>query len=329
MYTISSTPFYLATDDTHHPGAEFRRQPSIASSWDNMEGVEVVGGDEADTFQVWTQRRAARIANTSLFKRAALVLIFVCGIVLAVRTQYPSSILDRMLDVLLVIFSVELVLTTVFYQEQLAGWLALDMLVIGVCWFSGDRSALALRSFRLLRSLRKASGFPAVRGVVKAVLRALPRLAAVCGVMLPGSLLIFAVWLANLYPEEPQFARLDSGLLVLLQIMTGGVSWAETLQAMDEHNYAWIPLSCFVIVAQFIFISLIIGIMSHSVHTVNDNERIWKTPTGARSGPDEVEKLERKVDELSSTVEQLLRGQAQLLEALSRREESPVPSLDS
>lgn len=322
MYTISNSPFYLAEGD------EMISEHHSQQSWET-EGVDVVGGETAVTFQIWSQRKSARVVNTPIFKRTALVLILFCSFLLGVRTQFPSKIIDVSLDVLLCVFSLELALSAVFYQESLVGWLAFDLTIIVGSWLTGDRSALVLRSFRLLRTFRKATGIPALRCVVKSILRALPRMAATVGLLLPTSLLIFSIWLTNLYPEE--FSRLDTSLLTLFQIMTGGASWADVLQDIEESR-AWIPLSTFVLVAQFIFASLIVAIMSHSVSTVNDNERIWKSPGSTdmiTSGGTELEKLDKKIADLTSTVEHLLQGQNQLLKALSKRDSSPVPSIES
>jgi Ion transport protein len=107
------------------------------------------------------------------------------------------------LNVMLFIAAVGVVISVACYQDHLfaVGWLAMDVVIFLLVIATGDVSLLVLRSFRLLRALRKASGVPALKWAVKAVLRVLPRLVAVIGIWLPCMFAIFAILFSNLYQD--------------------------------------------------------------------------------------------------------------------------------
>jgi voltage-gated sodium channel len=317
----------------HHNDIDFdlNSQKSWTSTYD---GVDVLGGEKKDNFNTWSQRRAAQIVNRPVFKRTALALIFLCSTLLAVRTVWPHFIIDRALDVLLGIFTMEVFLSLIFYQDQMLGWVVFDSIVILSSMFSGDRSVLVLRSFRLLRALRKASGVPALRWVVKAILRALPRLAiALC--LMACSLLTFSIWFTTIFPVT--FPRIDQSALLLFQLSTGGLAWGDiAADLVDEHPAAWVPLVAFILVFRFVFWSLTIAVMCNAVFHANDTDQAWKSmerPKYTDDETSEVQRLERKVDDLQLSLSTLLQSQASLAETIHQmmqeRSIASIPSTES
>jgi voltage-gated sodium channel len=341
VYTISSdVPYRLALDEPldgrngnsnnrkehvgndnnnqrpHHNDVDFdlNSQKSWTSTYD---GLDILGGEKPNNFNTWSQRRAAQIVNRPVFKRTALALIFVCSVLLAIRTVVPHWIIDRALDYLLVIFTVEVFLSLIFYQDQIFGWVVFDIILVLSSMFSGDRSVLVLRSFRLLRALRKASGVPALRWVVKAILRALPRLAIACGLM-ACSLLTFSIWFTSIFPVT--FPRIDQSAFLLFQMSTGGLAWGDIASNLEyEHPTAWIPLVSFILVFRFVFWTLTIAVMCNAVFHANDTDQAWKSmerPNHTDDEISEVQRLERKVDDLQSTLSSMLQSQANLTESI-------------
>jgi voltage-gated sodium channel len=270
------------------------------------EGIDVLGAKETpENFRDWSQLVAARIVSAVLFKRTVLLLILVCAALLGARTvdrvrnDAPDALaaINLALNVLLITFSLELIVSVVCYQDQVrsAGWLIADIIIVVLVWWTNDVSLLVLRSFRLLRALRKASGVPALKWAVKAVLRVLPRLAAVITVLIPGMFAIFAILFTNLYQDadlnggdavdngdqqqlsEDYFGRLDVAALTLFQIMTGGRNWAVVCAELQaQYPSAWLPMVSFVVVSLFFFGSLIIAVMCDAVSNVN-RDRMWKS----------------------------------------------------
>lgn len=283
---------------------------SRISQSSTTDGIDVLGAERGtpSNFREWSQLIAARIVSTVVFKRTVLLLILLTAVLLGVRTvdsvrlDAPDTLesINLTLHVILVIFTAEVLVSVCFYQEQVlsaSGWLAADIVIVLLAWWTGDVSLLVLRSFRLLRALRKASGVPALKWAVKAVLRVLPRLVAVLAVLLPGMFAIFAILFTNLYQDaglgggdgddqngeqqqvltEDYFGRLDVSALTLFQIMTGGRNWSTVCTELQaQYPSAWLPIVSFVIVSLFFFGSLIIAVMCDAVSNVN-RDRMWKS----------------------------------------------------
>ena len=340
--------------DTFSATSHFSRQSST-------DGIDVLGSGGRDatsvaSFLVWLKWQAGRVVSRVWFKRTVLALIFGTTVLLAVRTvdalsDETISVIDRILRILLWIFTMELFTQIAFYQTEVlaTGWLVVDLVVVVISWYTGDETCLVLRGFRLLRALRKATGIPALKWAVKAMLRVLPRLTAVLAVLLPGMFAIFAILFTNLYGEaedvsRPYFHRLDAAAWTLFEIMTGGRDWAEIAAELeDQYPSVWAPMMLFVSVALFFFGSLIIAIMCDAVSTIN-REQVWKTldhqvhgsssSRGNERHPhimshsmdefmlphssSELQKLERKIDELTSTVDSLLRMQLAMQETITQ-----------
>jgi len=312
------------------------------------DGIDVLSGDiDSTNFLVWTKCRAGRVVSSVLFKRSVLALIFITTVLLAVRTldtlsEESVNVIDKILTVFLWIFTVELLIQAAFYQSNIpyTGWLLADILVLSISWYTRDETCLVLRGFRLLRALRKATGIPSLKWAVKAVLRVLPRLTAVLTVLLPGMFAIFAILFTNLYSDavdvsRPYFGSLDVAALTLFEIMTGGRQWAEIAAELEEqYPSSWAPLVLFVSVSLFFFGSLIVAIMCDAVSTIN-RDQVWKSldhrvhPSHSSRGDDphfyapeepestDLQRLERKMDELTTTVDSLLRMQATMQETVN------------
>lgn len=376
----SETPFHLALDDQRQRYKDFggnnHKEPHYGGDDDSetfsatsrlslrssTDGIDVLSGDiDSTNFLVWTKCRAGRIVSSVLFKRSVLTLIFVTTLLLAVRTfdtlsEGSANGIDRILTVLLWVFTVELLIQAAFYQSQIpfTGWLLADILVVTISWYTGDETCLVLRGFRLLRALRKATGIPSLKHSVKAILRVLPRLTAVLTVLLPGMFVIFAILFTNLYGDavdvsRPYFERLDVAALTLFEIMTGGRQWAEIAAELEQqYPSSWAPLVLFVSVSLFFFGSLIVAIMCDAVSTIN-RDQVWKSldhrvhPSHSSRGDDphfyapeepqttDLQRLERKMDELANTVDSLLRMQATMQETVNllSRQQLPSPQINT
>ena len=245
-YSVTTTPFQIIEEQ--HP-------PILKNASQLSEGIDFLGDGEApQSFRIWVSWKLSHWVHSVWFKRSSLLLILVCLILLIVRTFVWHSVLEFILGGFLVIVSIEVLILVGFYQENLVyqGWVVLDAVLVALCWYNRDISYLAFRGFRLLRALRKASGVPSLKWAVKTILRVLPRLCAIVGVLIPGMVTIFAIFLTNIY--QNYFDRIDRTMLTLYQIMTGGTRWASIVDELhEEYPSAWIPIGGFVAVSLFLF----------------------------------------------------------------------------
>jgi voltage-gated sodium channel len=362
-----------AADDTESISSHF----SLGGS--TTDGIDVLKGalGKPNNLLDWAHLIAARIVTSVVYKRLMLVLILVTSLLLALRTvdmirdssDDAIEVMNRILHVLLVLFTIEVLLAVVCFKNLFlpTGWLLSDIFIVCLVWWTNDLTFLVLRSFRLLRALRKASCVPSLQWAVRAILHVLPRLSAVILVLLPLMLSIFAILFTNLYQEGEfytsstytddaggtqnfltvtnYFGRLDVSALTLFQIMTGGLNWAEVCEALMAHYpLAWLPMVAFVIISMFFAMTLVIALMCDAVSTVQ-RDRMRKTlesstiqfqhpnkkmnvpsnssdaaeyeePAPTTFQKQDRQRLEQKVDELTQTVETLLRMQVELQKSI-------------
>jgi voltage-gated sodium channel len=372
--SVQMTNPITTADDTESISSHF----SLGGS--TTDGIDVLKGalGKPNNLFDWAHLIAARIVTSVLYKRIMLVLIFVTSLLLALRTvdsirdssDDAVQFMNQMLHVLLVLFTIEVLLAVVCFKDLFlpTGWLLSDIFIVCLVWWTNDSTFLVLRSFRLIRALRKASGVPSLQWAVRAILHVLPRLSAVILLLLPLMLSIFAILFTNLYQEGEfytsntytddvgvtqnfltvtnYFGRLDVSVLTLFQIMTGGLNWAEVCEALMAHYpLAWLPMVAFVVISMFFAMTLIVALMCDAVSTVQ-RDRMRKTlepattiqfrhpnkkmnvPSNSTDAAEYVEpipntvqmhdhqRLEQKVDELTNTVEALLRIQIELQKSI-------------
>ena len=306
-----SSPFSLAFEnDGCHVDATVAAL-SRMDSHDATDGVEVVGtpltpnkvpqpqrrflqsdGSRASSCQKCIHTHAGRIVQTVAFKRTKLGLILFNSILLSVRT-IPSirsdddvfSALTNTAFLMAAWFTIELILEIAHYQWFLftSGWLLFDVFLLSAVWLTGIPVWTMFRAFRLIRALRKASGFEKVQLAVQALLRVLPHLLALVGLLLLF-LSVFAVVFTELFQFETNeetvalFGRLDYTLITLFQIMTMD-NWSEIAHQMASIYYpsifVWLLFGGFLFFTTALFTSLAIAVACQVTAHVHE-ERYWQ-----------------------------------------------------
>jgi Ion transport protein len=239
--------------------------------------------------------------------------------------------------VFLIIFTAELILQFIFHGLKLFldGWLIFDLIVIVTSW--SFASLQIVRAFRIFRTLRLVTRVKVMKNLVLAVFSVLPRMSAI-GLLLLLIFYIFAVMMTqffrDLYAEGKTdydyFSSLHVTLFTLFQMMTLD-NWASiSRQVVDVVAWAWIPLVAFVITSGFIVVNLIIAVICDAVSSLNDDvkakilgtfeeEHVHLAPEDNVSV--QLETLERKINELSTSQEQLIC----LVKRLSSRRQRITP----
>jgi hypothetical protein len=191
--TVLTTPFTLADDGY-----------SVESESTNH--VDVLGEDPPRNFFEWVGRRSGPMVMSQLFKRIILGLILLNCILLGVRTFDVIQHNDRALKAFnglahgfLVLFTLEFAVESLHYQHKIftMGWAMFDLGVLVLSWCFTP-TLCVLKSFRLLRALRKATGCEAISLPVKALLRALPQMLSIV-LLLVVTFYIFAVLFTDLF----------------------------------------------------------------------------------------------------------------------------------
>ncbi|WP_092997104.1 ion transporter [Thiohalomonas denitrificans] len=188
-------------------------------------------------------------------------------------------------------------------------WNVFDFTVVTIALIPASGPLAVLRTLRVLRVLRLVSVMPRLRFVVEALLRAVPGISAIGGLML---LLFYvaAVMATGLfgadYPEW--FGSVGASMYSLFQIMTLE-SWSMGIvrPVMEQYPYAWLFFVPFILIATFTMLNLFIAIIVDTMQTMHEQEM-----------KEEHEVIGEVVHTESESIEGELRAMRQELRALRR-----------
>lgn len=213
------------------------------------------------------------------FEWAITALIIVNAIILGLETDKGivsehGSTLSSLDHILLLIFTVELLLRIYVYRNDFFkdGWSLFDTAIITIAWMPATGGLSVLRALRILRILRLISVVPSLRKVVSGLVRALPGMSSIIGLLL---LLyyIFAVMGTNLFGEAfPEwFGSLPASAYTLFQVMTLE-SWSMGIvrPVMEVFPHAWLFFVIFIICTSFTVLNLFVGIIVSAMSAETD-----------------------------------------------------------
>jgi voltage-gated sodium channel len=182
----------------------------------------------------------------------------------------------KALDVaILTVFVIELTAKLVAYGWRffLSGWNVFDLAVVGIALAPVGEALSVLRALRVLRVLRLLSIVPDLRRVVEALLRSLPGLGAIAGLLML-IFYVFAVMATMMFGDrnEEAFGTLGRSLFTLFQIMTLE-GWADIARKiMEEMPLAWAFFVPFILVTTLTVLNLFVAIIVNSMQTLHDED---------------------------------------------------------
>lgn len=247
-----------------------------------------------------TRARLGRLVEAPATQRAITALIVLNAVVLGLETS-PAVMataggLLRTLDaVLLGIFVVELLAKMLtqggrFWREP---WNVFDVLVVGIALLPATGALSVLRALRVLRVLRLISLVPSMRGVVEALLRAIPGMGSI--VALLGLLFyVAAVMATKLYGASfpALFGTLGDSAYTLFQIMTLEGWSAEIVRpVMELHPQAWLFFIVFILVTTFAVLNLFIAIIVNAMQEKHDADHQQELAAANRKRQDLAENV--------------------------------------
>lgn len=207
------------------------------------------------------------------FDRAIVALIVVNSLALGLETSSAMAALfggwlavfDR---AVVGVFAAELLLRVWVYRGRffLDPWRVFDAVVIGIALLPTGGAFSVLRALRVLRVLRLVSMVPSMRGVVTALLNALPGMASILGLM-ALVLYVSAVMATKLFAATaPEFfGSLGASLFTLFQVMTVE-GWPDIARPiMAQSPYAWIFFVVYLLIATFMVLNLFIAVVVNAM----------------------------------------------------------------
>lgn len=168
------------------------------------------------------------------------------------------------------VFTAELALRFFVYRSRffMDPWRVFDFIVVGISWVPAAGAFNVLRALRVLRVLRLVSMVPSMRGVVQALLGALPGMASIIGLLFMV-IYIGSVMASKLFGDvAPEFfGGLGPSLFTLFQIMTVE-GWPDIAREVMVHKpYAWIFFVGYLLVATFMVLNLFIAVVVNAMQS--------------------------------------------------------------
>ena len=225
-----------------------------------------------------------RIVDSDAFTFFIAAVILGNAAVLGLET-YESidddigGLLNVLNDVCLGIFVVELLLRFASYGRRpqdffKSGWNVFDLVVIGAAFVPGLKSnTTLLRLARLARIVRVVRLLPDVRILILAVGRSLPPLLSL-GVLAALVLYVYAMigW-ALFGDEDPErWGDVAQGMLTMFVLLTLE-NFPEVLEdGMAIEPWSWIFFVSFALIAAFILLNVLIGVVLNSMEEARSIE---------------------------------------------------------
>ena len=229
--------------------------------------------------------RLSRIVAAPWFTTAILVVIVVNAVVLGLETyegidgRYGEQ-LDLVNDLCFVVFVAELALRIGAYGRQpwlffRDGWNVFDFVVIAIAFVPGIRqSSTLLRLARLARVVRIVRLFPDLRVLLAGVWRSIPPLFAIA---LATGMLLFVYGMVGwtLFADElpEDWGNIGRAMLTLFVMLTLENFPTYMDAGMEVHPWSWVYFVSFILIAAFVVINVLIGIVLNSMEEAREAER--------------------------------------------------------
>lgn len=262
----------------------------------------------------------ARLVDSDGFQLFIGAVIVANAVVLGIQTYQSiereyGSLLSTLNEVFYGVFLVELVLRLLSYGKKpwnffRSGWNVFDFIVIGGALIPALREqATVLRLLRLARVVRLMRFLPDARVLVLTVTRATPAVASMA-VLTVLVLFIYGIVGWTMFGAElpQQWGDIGAAMLTLFVLLTLE-SFPEYLNAAREVNsFATLFFLSYVLIAAFIIVNLLIGIVISSMERAREQEAAEARKLGQDHLAALLEHLgqaRQQIDELEGEVEMM------------------------
>jgi voltage-gated sodium channel len=258
--------------------------------------------------------RLRQLVESKRTQQTVATLIVVNGVILGLETSAAAMAAAgdvlRALDWLIVAVFVAEILAKLavfrlgFFRDP---WNVFDFVVIGISLVPATHSVSVLRALRVLRVLRLVSAVPSMRRVVEGLLRAIPGMGAIAG-LLVLLFYVFGVMATKLFgaafPEW--FGTLPRSMYSLFQIMTLE-SWSMGIvrPVMEVYPTAWAFFVPFILVTAFAVLNLFIAVIVNAMQSEHEAEHKAAVAEVAAAGHADAARLEEELRSLTQEIREL------------------------
>ncbi|MDQ3122194.1 MAG: ion transporter [Actinomycetota bacterium] len=224
----------------------------------------------------------SRFVDSHVFTVVVVATIAVNAVVLGLQTYDGlearwGSLLDLVNAACLAVFIGELGLRVASYWPRpwrffKNGWNIFDFVVVMAAFVPGIRqNSTLLRLVRLLRIVRLVRVLPDLRVLLIGVWRSLLPLASIAAVT---AMILFVYGMVGwiLFADElpERWGNIGTAMLTLFVMLTLEDFPVYMEEAMEIHSWAWIYFVSFILVAAFIVLNVLIGVVLNSMEEARE-----------------------------------------------------------
>jgi voltage-gated sodium channel len=244
-----------------------------------------------------------------------ITLILVNAVILGLETSPTvmanwGGLLMRLDQAILAVFVIELVIRLIahgwrFFRDP---WSVFDFIVITIALLPASGPFAVLRALRVLRVLRLLTMGPNMRRVVGGLLKAIPGLASVFGII---SIIFYvaAVIATKLFGRQfpDWFGTLGSSAYTLFQVMTLE-SWSMGIvrPVMEVFPQAWLFFVVFILISTFTMLNLFIAVIVNAIqaeHDIEIRDKEASAPSAEAQLHEEIRAMRNELQELRGLLE--------------------------
>lgn len=249
------------------------------------------------------------VVDGVIILNALIILIATRG---DIRTCYGEEI-ELFFTISTWIFISEITLRILWKGRSFGrnGWDVFDFVVVALSSFTLMHAIMTLRFFRLFRMFRLFRLFSintSLRNLVGSLVLALPRVmwtSVLFGILFCIYATIGIESFGKSLPEY--FGSIESAVFTLFQTMTLD-SWASGIArtVMKSHPYAWIYFISFILIATYILLNLLLGVITATTIEVYERENSAQADRDQvhRALQDELKQLREQVSHVQHLLEQ-------------------------
>lgn len=255
--------------------------------------------------ELFMRNKVAQVIQSQAFERFIIVVILLNSIDLglavqpAVTAQFGFAI-EIANNVFTVIYVVELILKLFAWRSSFFKnrWNIFDLCIVAVSlipassFFAGARILRILKALLALRALRLVSGIKPLRKVVQAVTLSLPGIGWT-GILMLLLYYVYAIVGIHLFRDiSPELFGSFPQSFVTLFSLTTLEGWQDTVFPFTEQEpLTWLYFLTFLIIASFILLNLIVGIVVDSI-----NELVRQDPNQAINEQSQIMTLDEQIE---------------------------------
>ena len=210
--------------------------------------------------------------NNKLFSTSVIVVIILSSLLIGAKTYdiNPTylAILDALDAAVIIFFLIEIIIRFWVWEHKLTflknGWNIFDTLVVSISLIPINESEFVLlaRLIRIFRVLHLVSAIPELRGLIIALLRALPSMGYVLLMMFILFYIYAAVGTLIFAPINPElWGNITISMLTLFRVVTFE-DWTDVMyETMAAHTWSWVYYLSFIFFNAFVFLNMMIGII--------------------------------------------------------------------